>query len=170
MAASSEEKGLLGSSFKSHRRYGSTSVNMKRPEHILRHRVSKLDTLQGIALKYGVTMECIKQHNKLWTTEAMFLRDYLEVPVSKDIYEHFEHTQQTNGIHQSEKEEAATLQVSCESQSCSREDEKSQTKKSPSSPCAIFDCSEKNPLDFLSQIDNNIALMKTNIEKMETHT
>ena len=55
MSGNSEEKGLLGSS-RSHRRYGSTVVNMKKAEYIVRHLVSKSDTLQGIALKYGVTV------------------------------------------------------------------------------------------------------------------
>lgn len=32
-------------------------------------------------------MESIKQHNKLWSIEAMFLHDYLEVPVSRAVYE-----------------------------------------------------------------------------------
>lgn len=56
MAASSEEKGLLGAAHRPHRRYGSTTVNMKKPENIVKHRVSKQDTIQGIALRYGVTV------------------------------------------------------------------------------------------------------------------
>lgn len=32
-------------------------------------------------------VETIKQHNKLFTVEAMFLHDYLEVPVSREMYE-----------------------------------------------------------------------------------
>ena len=59
MAETNEEKGLLGHCHKSHRGYGSTSVNMKKPEHIVRHRVSKQDTIQGIALRYGVTVSDI---------------------------------------------------------------------------------------------------------------
>lgn len=51
-----EEKGLLGPPLKPHRRYGSTSVNMKKPDHIVVHVVSKGDTIQGISLKYGVTV------------------------------------------------------------------------------------------------------------------
>ena len=59
-ASSNEEKGLLGSSSRrSHRRYGSTTVNMKKPEHVVKHRVNKQDTLQGIALRYGVTVSAM---------------------------------------------------------------------------------------------------------------
>ena len=32
-------------------------------------------------------METLKQHNKLWSKEAMFTHDYLEVPVSRAVYE-----------------------------------------------------------------------------------
>lgn len=32
-------------------------------------------------------VETIKQHNKLFTVEAMFLHDFLEVPVSREVYE-----------------------------------------------------------------------------------
>ena len=37
-------------------------------------------------------MENIKHHNKLWRTEEMFLYDYLEVPVSRDVFEAFHST------------------------------------------------------------------------------
>lgn len=69
-----EEKGLLGPALKPHRRYGSTSVNMKKPDHVLVHLVSKGDTIQGIALKYGVTVSsyfkflCIMFINKIYLT------------------------------------------------------------------------------------------------------
>lgn len=34
----------------------------------------------------------------------------------------------------------------------------------------LYDCSEKSPLDILTKIDSNIAQMKSNIAKMETHS
>lgn len=48
---------------------------------IVKHRVQQSDTLQGIALKYGVTMEDIKRENRLWTTDSLFLREYLDIPL-----------------------------------------------------------------------------------------
>lgn len=50
----------------------------------------------------------------------------------------------------------------------------SSTPKAPHTPTTptssgLLDCSEKSPNDFLSKIDSNIALMKSNIERMETH-
>lgn len=131
--------------------------------------MSKADTLQGIALRYGVTMEALKQHNKLWSKEAMFIHDYLEVPVSKAVYEavtgdpltpetptppaHFNGSDRSSDTSSTQSEES-TPKVS----------------RSPSSPNGLTDCSDASPLDFLSKIDSNITLMKTSIERMETYT
>lgn len=51
-----EEKLSIRESAKSLKKYGSTNNHHKRPEHYIKHVLSKSDTLQGIALKYGVTV------------------------------------------------------------------------------------------------------------------
>lgn len=38
------------------KKYGSTCNHMKRNEEYIKHTMAKGDTLQGIALKYGVTV------------------------------------------------------------------------------------------------------------------
>ncbi|XP_072258483.1 lysM and putative peptidoglycan-binding domain-containing protein 2 [Pyxicephalus adspersus] len=64
------------------RSYGSTaSVTTPWAEKFIEHQVSPSDTLQGIALKYGVTMEQIKRANKLFSTDCIFLRKSLNIPV-----------------------------------------------------------------------------------------
>ncbi|XP_024423061.2 lysM and putative peptidoglycan-binding domain-containing protein 2 isoform X2 [Desmodus rotundus] len=64
------------------RSYGSTaSVNAGVFERHVEHRVRASDTLQGIALKYGVTMEQIKRANKLFTNDCIFLKKTLNIPV-----------------------------------------------------------------------------------------
>ncbi|KAK8737830.1 hypothetical protein OTU49_004260, partial [Cherax quadricarinatus] len=162
--ASSEEKGLLGAATKPHRRYGSTSVNMKKPENVIRHRVSKQDTLQGIALRYGVTMEALKQHNKLWSIEAMVLHDYLEVPVSRAVYE------AVTGAALSPQSPTTHFNGSDRSSDTSSSPSSTpKVSRSPSTSSGLHDCSETSPNDFLSKIDSNIALMKSSIERMETH-
>ncbi|XP_062947977.1 lysM and putative peptidoglycan-binding domain-containing protein 2 [Cynocephalus volans] len=68
------------------RSYGSTA-SVRAPlgagviERHVEHRVRAGDTLQGIALKYGVTMEQIKRANKLFTNDCIFLRKILNIPV-----------------------------------------------------------------------------------------
>ncbi|KAK3862409.1 hypothetical protein Pcinc_031725 [Petrolisthes cinctipes] len=197
MAASSEEKGLLGAAARPHRRYGTTTtVNMKKPQHqqqhILKHRVSKHDTLQGIALKYGVSMESIKQHNKLWSGEAMFLHDYLDVPVSRTVYEALSggpegvspllSSTHTSPLTSDSRSSEGSQNTSCTSTTSSppppqspkqqqqQQQQSTQSQPStPSTPSGLHDCSETDPTDFLSKIDSNIALMRTSIERMETH-
>ncbi|XP_028257700.1 lysM and putative peptidoglycan-binding domain-containing protein 2 [Parambassis ranga] len=64
------------------RSYGSTaSVTASLGEKYIEHRVTDSDTLQGIALKYGVTMEQIKRANKLFSNDCIFLRHSLNIPV-----------------------------------------------------------------------------------------
>ncbi|XP_018106392.1 lysM and putative peptidoglycan-binding domain-containing protein 2 isoform X1 [Xenopus laevis] len=64
------------------RSYGSTgSVAAPLAERYIEHCLSPSDTLQGIALKYGVTMEQIKRANKLFSTDCIFLRKSLNIPV-----------------------------------------------------------------------------------------
>ncbi|KAJ8252423.1 hypothetical protein COCON_G00217350 [Conger conger] len=67
------------------RSYGSTaSVTAPLGEKYIEHRVTDSDTLQGIALKYGVTMEHIKRVNKLFGNECIFLRNSLNIPVASE--------------------------------------------------------------------------------------
>ncbi|KAG9337020.1 hypothetical protein AGOR_G00001740 [Albula goreensis] len=64
------------------RSYGSTaSVTAPLSEKYIEHRVTDGDTLQGISLKYGVTMEQIKRANKLFGNDCIFLRNSLNIPV-----------------------------------------------------------------------------------------
>ncbi|XP_049573837.1 lysM and putative peptidoglycan-binding domain-containing protein 2 [Syngnathus scovelli] len=65
------------------RSYGSTaSVTASLGEKFIEHRVTDSDTLQGIALKYGVTMEQIKRANKLFSNDCIFLKNSLSIPVA----------------------------------------------------------------------------------------
>ncbi|XP_062922053.1 lysM and putative peptidoglycan-binding domain-containing protein 2 [Mobula hypostoma] len=64
------------------RSYGSTaSVSAPLAERYIHHPVGEGDTLQGLALRYGVTTEQIKRANKLFTSDCIFLRKTLLIPV-----------------------------------------------------------------------------------------
>nr|CAI5856684.1 unnamed protein product [Callosobruchus analis] len=62
------------------KKYGSTSKHIPRNESYIKHYVTNTDTLQGIALKYNVTIEQIRRANKLWASDSLFLREYLLIP------------------------------------------------------------------------------------------
>ncbi|XP_054150928.1 lysM and putative peptidoglycan-binding domain-containing protein 1 [Melozone crissalis] len=44
------------------------------------HRLQPGDTLQGLALRYGVTMEQIQRANRLYSSDSIFLRATLLIP------------------------------------------------------------------------------------------
>lgn len=52
----SYEKLSIRESAKSLKKYGSTSKHIAKNENYIKHQVQNTDTLQGIALKYGVTV------------------------------------------------------------------------------------------------------------------
>jgi len=51
-----EERRSIRDSAKSLKKYGSTCNHFKRQDHFVKHYVVQGDTMQGIALKYGVTV------------------------------------------------------------------------------------------------------------------
>ncbi|KAM7315132.1 lysM and putative peptidoglycan-binding domain-containing protein 1 [Ixodes scapularis] len=75
------ETALLGSFAKKQTKYGSTCKHVLRAGKTIKHMVQPHDTLQGLALRYGVTMEEIKRENRLWTSDSLFLRPWLAIPV-----------------------------------------------------------------------------------------
>ncbi|KAG1695543.1 LysM and putative peptidoglycan-binding domain-containing protein 1 [Nymphon striatum] len=78
---SGDETSRLGNYVHSKTKYGSTSRNISRPQKFIKHHVSPSDTLPGLSLKYGVSMEDIKRINKIWTNDSIFLRSSLDIPV-----------------------------------------------------------------------------------------
>ncbi|CRK89250.1 CLUMA_CG003009, isoform A [Clunio marinus] len=71
-----------------YKKYGTTTHNnLKRnqqSEVLIRHDLTKTDTLQGIAIQYGCSMEQIRRANRLFANDSLFLRAFLMIPVSKD--------------------------------------------------------------------------------------
>ncbi|XP_011315486.1 lysM and putative peptidoglycan-binding domain-containing protein 1 isoform X2 [Fopius arisanus] len=124
------------------KKYGSTSKHLIRNESLVKHFVSKSDTLAGIALRYGATTEQIRRINRLWATDSLFLREYLLVPVPKDS-----NTQQFNdGI---ARENSG---VECEV------------------PSAVQMASTSDDSDvdnFLAKMDSSIASVKKEIQKVQ---
>lgn len=69
------------------RSYGSLVRSPLSPAHHRRieHTLQPGETLQGLALKYGVTMEQIKRANRLYTNESIFLKKSLSIPVMSEL-------------------------------------------------------------------------------------
>uniref|UniRef100_A0A182JWE3 LysM domain-containing protein n=1 Tax=Anopheles christyi TaxID=43041 RepID=A0A182JWE3_9DIPT len=84
------EKQSIRDSARSLKKYGSISGGSRSPaalqptDALIRHDVERTDTLQGLSLKYGCSMEQIRRVNRLLPTDTIFLRPFLMVPVAKD--------------------------------------------------------------------------------------
>ena len=64
--------------------YGSCIRTYKPRSVYKKHYLIEGDTLQGIALKYGNTMDELKRINKLYGNDSIFLREYLLVTASEE--------------------------------------------------------------------------------------
>ncbi|XP_032634529.1 lysM and putative peptidoglycan-binding domain-containing protein 2 [Chelonoidis abingdonii] len=145
------------------RSYGSTaSVAAPLAERYLEHRLSAGDTLQGIALKYGVTMEQIKRANKLFTNDCIFLRKTLNIPVITEKPLLF------NGLNSLESPENEIIDVSLCGEGPVTVQEESSSSPSPqepdNQPAAPEELSAK---DFLHRLDLQIKLSKQAARKLK---
>lgn len=84
MSSPAGGKGLLRGNRS--RSYGSLTRSPLAPVHHRRveHIIQPGETLQGLALKYGVSMEEIKRANRLYTNDSIFLKKSLLIPVLSD--------------------------------------------------------------------------------------
>jgi len=123
--------------------YGSTSsrpttLQLSRDKLILHH-VQRTDTFQGLALKYGVSIEQIKRVNKLWSSDNLTLRSrstlYIPIPLPQSQDELL----LTNG-HYNASDDERGFQI--------KDDE--------------------SVADFLIRIDSKIALTKDKVKNMRT--
>ncbi|XP_065415494.1 lysM and putative peptidoglycan-binding domain-containing protein 2 isoform X2 [Chrysemys picta bellii] len=146
------------------RSYGSTaSVAAPLAERYVEHHLSAGDTLQGIALKYGVTMEQIKRANKLFTNDCIFLRKTLNIPVISEKPLLF------NGLNSLESPENENIDISlCGEGPITVQEESSSSSPSPqepdNQPAAPEELSAK---DFLHRLDLQIKLSKQAARKLK---
>jgi len=83
-----ESGGLLSSSGElSSRSYGSvrSAIMLSSIQtNSIKHKLEPSDTLQGLAVKYGVSVERLKRANKLWSNDSFHIKDTLLIPCSKE--------------------------------------------------------------------------------------
>ncbi|GCB62723.1 lysM and putative peptidoglycan-binding domain-containing protein 2 [Scyliorhinus torazame] len=137
------------------RSYGSTaSVSAPLAEKYIQHPVSPSDTLRGLALRYGVSMEQIKRTNKLFTSDCIFLRKTLIIPVISEKGLLFNGL---NSLESPENESRDTYTLSEERPL--NMDEESSTSPSPEYPDSKpIHPEELSAKDFLQRLDLQIKL------------
>ncbi|MBN3271077.1 LYSM2 protein, partial [Polyodon spathula] len=142
------------------RSYGSTaSVTAPLTEKYIEHRVSASDTLQGIALKYGVTMEHIKRANKLFSNDCIFLKTSLNIPVISEKCTF-------NGLNslESPDSEASVTVADDDTSSSSTASPSPNTQEPDSQPTQPEELSAK---DYLQRLDLKIQLSKQAARKLK---
>ncbi|XP_015198353.1 lysM and putative peptidoglycan-binding domain-containing protein 2 [Lepisosteus oculatus] len=153
------------------RSYGSTaSVAAPLAEKYIVHRVTASDTLQGIALRYGVTMEQIKRANKLFSNDCIFLRTTLSIPVFS------EKSTLLNGLSslespESEASDGCTPKYECPSVTQDGEGSSSSSTSAAQSPqepdSRATQPEELSAKDYLHRLDLQIKLSKQAARKLK---
>jgi len=128
------------------------SSRLQSPSSIsyIRHDLQPDDTLQGVALRYGCTMEQIKRANRLLTTDSIFMRAYLLIPVPEE----------GDVVVKATVARSQSLQSDITSSGSSRSADP-------------IDPDEENRRDienFLSRMDNSIATTKKSVEEKRKHS
>ncbi|XP_004389612.1 lysM and putative peptidoglycan-binding domain-containing protein 1 [Trichechus manatus latirostris] len=144
------------------RSYGSLVQSVCSPvrERRLEHELAPGDTLAGLALKYGVTMEQIKRANRLYTNDSIFLKKTLYIPILTEPRDLF------NGLDSEDEEEVQPSKDGVRPHSAERKKPERGSRRAngemlptsgqePSTP--IHDLSAS---DFLKKLDSQISLSK----------
>lgn len=148
------------------RSYGSLVQSSCSPvrERRLEHQLEPGDTLAGLALRYGVTMEQIKRTNRLYTNDSIFLKKTLYIPIltePRDLFNGLDSEEENDGEEEGRPSEddvgshSVRRKRNQESGSGRAKGETLRSHEETSTP--IHDLSAS---DFLKKLDSQISLSK----------
>ncbi|XP_008826470.1 lysM and putative peptidoglycan-binding domain-containing protein 1 [Nannospalax galili] len=147
------------------RSYGSLVQSACSPvrERRLEHQLEPGDTLAGLALKYGVTMEQIKRTNRLYTNDSIFLKKTLYIPIltePRDLFNGLDSEEEQDGegeVHQ-RKDEVCSHSLEKKNQETGSGQTNGEALPTPQEPHPpVHDLSAS---DFLKKLDSQISLSK----------
>uniref|UniRef100_UPI0037E85972 lysM and putative peptidoglycan-binding domain-containing protein 1 n=1 Tax=Semicossyphus pulcher TaxID=241346 RepID=UPI0037E85972 len=133
------------------RSYGSLVRSPLSPvrQRRIEHKIQPGETLQGLALKYGVSMEQIKRANRLYTNDSIFLKKSLSIPVLSDC----DHCNNGVDLVSNNNEEDGAGCVSAQNGHTGSSSEKQQDNGKETGP-------DLTPVDFLKRLDGLINQSK----------
>ncbi|XP_036046163.1 lysM and putative peptidoglycan-binding domain-containing protein 1 [Onychomys torridus] len=144
------------------RSYGSLVQSSCSPvrERRLEHQLEPGDTLAGLALRYGVTMEQIKRTNRLYTNDSIFLKKTLYIPIltePRDLFNGLDSEEENDGEEEGQprKDGVGSHSVRRNQESGSGNGETLPPHQETSTP--VHDLSAS---DFLKKLDSQISLSK----------
>ncbi|KAM6169081.1 lysM and putative peptidoglycan-binding domain-containing protein 1 [Erethizon dorsatum] len=149
------------------RSYGSLVQSACSPvrERRLEHQLKPGDTLAGLALKYGVTMEQIKRANRLYTNDSIFLKKTLYIPIltePKDLFNGLDSEEEKDGeeeVHPS-KDEAWPHSAERNKQEMGSERAKGDNVPPTLGQDTPGPTQDLSASDFLKKLDSQISLSK----------
>ncbi|KAB0397026.1 hypothetical protein E2I00_018226 [Balaenoptera physalus] len=146
------------------RSYGSLVQSACSPvrERRLEHQLAPGDTLAGLALKYGVTMEQIKRANRLYTNDSIFLKKTLYIPIltePRDLFNGLDSEEEKDGEEevQPSKDEVGPHSAERKKQETGSGRANGEVLPTPGQEPPIHDLSAS---DFLKKLDSQISLSK----------
>lgn len=148
------------------RSYGSLVQSACSPvrERRLEHQLAPGDTLAGLALRYGVTMEQIKRANRLYTNDSIFLKRTLYIPIltePRDLFNGLDSEEEKDGEEEMQPSKAEVWPHSAEQKTqqtgSGRANGEVLSTPGQEPPTPSHDLSAS---DFLKKLDSQISLSK----------
>ncbi|XP_048750138.2 lysM and putative peptidoglycan-binding domain-containing protein 1-like isoform X2 [Ostrea edulis] len=163
-----KESQLLGKFVEKQTKYGTATRLVAKSPLLVKHRVCPSDTLMGIALKYGSTVEKIKRENKLWTNDSLFLREHLLIPITSENAK--EIPKDSEIIESDNTSKSPSTNAGNRSRSNSQISESEHTDSIDTAQNKAEETKRATEQDFLSKFDHSFAVLKSNVKKMEQNT
>lgn len=170
------EKSSLSESFEAPKCYGTTR-NPLQPQcevKLIGHILEATDTLQGLAIKYGVTVEQLRRVNKIWANDNIHLFKILKVPVKKDSQHHMSELEVSDDESGTDNSGIYVDRTSNNVVMGKQEKQSSMLdgalEKSKDADLGSSEEKQNNqtPLSFLEQLDARIKSSKQQSEKLRT--
>ncbi|XP_037355630.1 lysM and putative peptidoglycan-binding domain-containing protein 1 [Talpa occidentalis] len=148
------------------RSYGSLAQSACSPvrERRLEHQLAPGDTLAGLALKYGVTMEQIKRANRLYTNDSIFLKKTLYIPIltePRDLFNGLDSEEERDGEQEKQPRKDEACPPSAQRKKLEAGAGRADGEAPPSAGQeARTPAHDLSASDFLKKLDSQISLSK----------
>jgi hypothetical protein len=174
-AENNDERQVLHKSLRSQTGYGTaaltaaTNKSTPKTRKFISRQLLRTDTLMGIALKYGVTVQDLKKENKIWNSDHLFLRETLLIPLTsenEDLLDENDVIIVFDG-HSSSSASPSSSQSHLPNGEDAGSAASSSQHNAASASTATKARSQSTPSEFFSKYDSSIAQLKGDVAKME---
>lgn len=168
------ETSSLSESIEAPKSYGATRnpLQTQCDVRLIGHVVEPTDTLQGLAIKYAVTIEQLRRANKIWANDNIHLFKILKIPVKKDskhYVEDLEFSEDESGTDDSGiNEDKITISFDARGDIAKKSDSLCDASLDGSEEIEGKRQQQNTASSFLEQLDARIKCSKKESEKLRT--